>query len=90
MDGGFILIVIYKFWDVGAQFLGTPESFRLLQSINILNGKVDLVQHEISVLGFRVCMWAVSAALGPRDDDGVLQKSFLRSFSPTWGGGNYV
>ena len=43
---------------------------------------MDLVQHEISVLGVRVCMWAVSAALGPRDEDGVLQKSFLRSFSP--------
>ena len=55
---------------------------------------MDLVQHEISVLGVRVCvcmcMWAVSAVLGPRDDDGVLQKSFLRSFSPTQGGDNYV
>ena len=30
-----------------------------------------------------VRMWVVSVALGPRDDDGVLQKSFLRSFSPT-------
>jgi len=50
---------------------------------------VDLVQHEISVLGVRVCVcvyvcvWAVSAALGPREDDVVLQKSFHRSFSPT-------
>ena len=30
-----------------------------------------------------LCTLAVSAALGLRDDDGVLQKSFLRSFSPT-------
>jgi len=43
---------------------------------------VDLVQHEVSVLGVRVCMLAVSAALGPGDEDGVLQKSFLRSFIP--------
>lgn len=44
---------------------------------------MDLVQHEISVLGVRVCMWAVSAALGPRDEDGVLQKSFIVLSIPT-------
>ena len=40
-------------------------------------------ENDLSVLGVRVCMRAVSAALGPRNDDGVLQKYFLRSFSPT-------
>jgi hypothetical protein len=67
---------------------------------------VDLVQHEISVLGFPLCVCvcvcvcacvcaracaracryvlAVSAALGPRDNDGVFQKSFLRSSSPSY------